>query len=242
MVFGHPFPWPCSQRVGKEMGQFMPDGFDQPLPSGEREIARSNAGAPTWQHSRHTVFLVCLCILIGLIAMISSRSALASPRQQPSSVISVIPRPGSAVKPVTRGGSNAALGAIPHELPRNRTIVVAPPTTRMVSGGAGSAVVGNIGDPNVTSVSPSTVSAGGGATVQIAGTGFASASAVYFGTNASSDFSVVSPRLITATAPTNAGSVNVTVVTRGGISADTQASQISYVPTGQFPITVSGQN
>ena len=78
--------------------------------------------------------------------------------------------------------------------------------------------------------------------VRITGTGFGSANAVYFGSNASSDFSVVSPDLITATAPTNAGSVNVTVVTPDGTSADDQAGRITYAPTGQLPITVSGQN
>jgi mannan endo-1,4-beta-mannosidase len=221
----------------------MPVGFEHPLPSGECEITGSNAAAPTWQHSRHTVFLVCLCILIGLTAMISSQSAPASPRQHPRSLISVITRPGSAVKPASLERSNAGASiAVPHEARRGRTIVVPPRTTTTIPGGAMNAVVANTGDPNVRSVSPSTVSAGGGATVQITGTGFGSASAVYFGTNTSSDFSVVSPRLITAMAPTNAGSVNVAVVTPGGISADNQASQITYAPTGQLPITVSGQN
>jgi len=179
----------------------MPVRFEHSLPSGECENTGSDAGAPTWQHSRHTVFLVCLCMLTGLIVMI-------------------IIRPGSAAE-----------AAQP-----------ATPVSAAVSLADSAAVAPNPGAPTVTSLSPSSVSAGGGATVQITGTGFSSASAVYFGTNASSDFSVVSPDVITATAPTNAGSVNVAVVTPSGTSADNQASQITYAPTGQLPITVSGQN
>ncbi len=179
----------------------MPVRFEHSLPSGECENTGSDAGAPTWQHSRHTVFLVCLCILTGLTVMI-------------------IIRPGSAAE-----------AAQP-----------ATPVSAAVSLADSAAVAPNPGAPTVTSLSPSSVSAGGGATVQITGTGFSSASAVYFGTNASSDFSVVSPDVITATAPTNSGSVNVAVVTPSGTSADNQASQITYAPTGQLPITVSGQN
>ena len=96
--------------------------------------------------------------------------------------------------------------------------------------------------PEVNSISPSSVSAGGGATVTIIGSGFSGATAVYFGPNASSSFSVVSPTLITATAPTNAGTVHVTVVTPTGTSAHTQANQLAYAPTGQLPITASRQN
>jgi mannan endo-1,4-beta-mannosidase len=174
--------------------------FEHSLPSGKCENPASDAGAPTWQHSRHTVFLVCLCLLTGLIVMI-------------------IIRPGSAAEAAQPATSVSAEVSL-----------------------AGSAVVPNPDAPNVTSLSPSSISAGGGTTVQITGTGFSSASAVYFGTNASSDFSVVSPNVITATAPTNAGSVNVAVVTPDGTSANNQASQITYAPTGQLPITVSGQN
>jgi hypothetical protein len=53
---------------------------------------------------------------------------------------------------------------------------------------------------------------------------------------------VESPTLITATAPTNTGTVYVNVVTNVGTSADAQGSQLTYAPTGQLPITVSGQN
>ena len=96
--------------------------------------------------------------------------------------------------------------------------------------------------PVVTSISPSTVSAGGGATVTIVGRGFGPTSQVYFGGNASSNFSVVSSTFINAVAPTNAGTVNVSVVTPAGTSANTQASQLTYKPTGQLPISRSRRN
>jgi hypothetical protein len=100
----------------------------------------------------------------------------------------------------------------------------------------------NPGAPIVTSLSPDTVSAGGGATVVISGSGFSQASAVYFGPNESSQFSVLSPTTITATAPANAGSVGVSVTTPLGASEDTQDSQLTYLPTGQLAVTASGQN
>ena len=65
---------------------------------------------------------------------------------------------------------------------------------------------------------------------------------MYFGPNVSSSFSVVSPTFINAAAPTDAGTVNVTVVTPKGASANTQADQLTYASTGQLPITASGQN
>jgi mannan endo-1,4-beta-mannosidase len=100
-------------------------------------------------------------------------------------------------------------------------------------------------DPNVPvieSLSPSTVSAGGGATVTITGTGFTGAEAVYFGQNASSQFSVLSPTTITATAPTNKGPVTVSVVTQGNYSSEipTPATTLNYESTGQLPITAAG--
>lgn len=98
----------------------------------------------------------------------------------------------------------------------------------------------NPGGPSVTALSPSAVSAGGGSTVTITGAGFSGASAVYFGSNVSSNFTVDSPTVITAVAPTNTGSVNVSVVTSVGTSGGSSASQLTYRPTGQLPVTASG--
>jgi mannan endo-1,4-beta-mannosidase len=92
----------------------------------------------------------------------------------------------------------------------------------------------------VTSISPSAVSAGGGVSITISGSGFGSASAVLFGTSASSNFTVVSPTTIIATAPTDSGVVSVNVVTPLGISVANAANQLTYAPTGQLPITASG--
>jgi mannan endo-1,4-beta-mannosidase len=96
--------------------------------------------------------------------------------------------------------------------------------------------------PVVAAVSPSTVSSGGGATVNIIGSGFSSASAVFFGTNETSIFTVISSTFISATAPTNSGRIEVSVVTPLGTSADSPASVLTYAPTGQLPIRASGQN
>jgi mannan endo-1,4-beta-mannosidase len=93
----------------------------------------------------------------------------------------------------------------------------------------------------VNALSPNTISASGGATVTISGSGFADASAVYFGPNASSSFSVVSPTVITATAPTNDGTVDVSVVSPKGASLVTQGNQLTYAPTGQLPMTAVGR-
>jgi mannan endo-1,4-beta-mannosidase len=78
--------------------------------------------------------------------------------------------------------------------------------------------------------------------VRISGTGFIGTTAVDFGTNAASSFVVLSPTLISAVAPTNAGTVGVSVVTPLGASAASQGSQLAYTATGQLPITASGDS
>ena len=98
------------------------------------------------------------------------------------------------------------------------------------------------GAPTVTALVPPSVPAGGGAIITIVGTGFNAASAVSFGSNQSSQYTVVSSTTITAVAPTDEGSVGVAVTTPLGSSEQTQASQLTYMPTGQLPITASGQN
>jgi len=98
------------------------------------------------------------------------------------------------------------------------------------------------GRPVVTSLSPTTVSAGGGSSVTIAGLNFTPGSKVYFGPNVSSHVSVESHTLITATAPTNSGVVHIDVVTNVGTSVDSRANRLIYVSTRQLPITASGKN
>jgi mannan endo-1,4-beta-mannosidase len=96
--------------------------------------------------------------------------------------------------------------------------------------------------PTVTSLSPRSVTAGGGTTVTIAGSGFTNVTGVDFGPNASSSFTVVSPTTITATAPTDDGSVHLNVVTSSSTSPDHSGNLLTYIPTGQLPIKASGQS
>ena len=95
---------------------------------------------------------------------------------------------------------------------------------------------------SVSSLTPSSGPAGGGDTIQISGSDFTGATAVEFGSNASSDFAVSSPTTITAVAPVGAGTVDVRVISPAGASNQTSLERFSYVPTGQLPITAQGQN
>ncbi len=94
----------------------------------------------------------------------------------------------------------------------------------------------------VGALTPASGTAGGGDTVEISGSGFTGATAVYFGGNPSSDFSVTSPTTITAVAPVGAGVVDVQVVTPAGTSGLSSLDRFTYVPTGQLPITAQGQH
>jgi hypothetical protein len=98
------------------------------------------------------------------------------------------------------------------------------------------------GPVSISALSPSKGTAGGGDTIHVSGAGFTGATAVYFGGNASSAFTVTSPTTLTAVAPVGAGTVTVKVVTPWGSSAANSADQFAYVATGQLPITASGQS
>ena len=95
---------------------------------------------------------------------------------------------------------------------------------------------------SVSALTPSSGTAGGGDAVEITGSGFTGATAVDFGSNASSDFTVISPTTITAVAPVGAGTVDVQVVTPAGSSSSSSEDQFTYIPTGQLPITAEGQH
>jgi mannan endo-1,4-beta-mannosidase len=184
-----------------------------------------------WRHSRHSLLLAGLCLLTVMVTLDSSKSAVAS-SSSPSAVAGIATLERSAV--ASRLAPN---GQSRRVIPR-RTPPAPPSGISLIPSGPGPTP----GAPLVTSLSPDAVSAGGGATVIINGSGFSAASAVYFGPNETSQFSVLSPTTITATAPANAGGVGVSVTTPLGSSQETQGSQLSYMPTGQLPITVSGQN
>ena len=98
-------------------------------------------------------------------------------------------------------------------------------------GGGGSA-------PTVTGVAPSsTTDPDGGDTVVITGTGFTTATAVFFG-GSQAVFVVDSDAQVTATAPPGSGLVDVTVQNAYGTSATSSADQFTY-PTMAAP-TITG--
>ncbi|WP_323493580.1 IPT/TIG domain-containing protein, partial [Undibacterium sp. 5I2] len=83
--------------------------------------------------------------------------------------------------------------------------------------------------PSITSVSPSSGSALGGANVVITGTNFTGATAVKFGASNASSFTVTSATQITATAPSGSGTVHITVVNGGVTSATSGGDQYTYI-------------
>jgi choice-of-anchor C domain-containing protein len=94
--------------------------------------------------------------------------------------------------------------------------------------------------PTVTGLSPAAGPAAGGTTVTIAGTGFTRATAVGFGSQPASSFTVVSDTEIKAAAPPEtAGSVDVEVVTPAGDSAQSAADQYTYAAEGTAPAITS---
>ncbi|MBT0770667.1 IPT/TIG domain-containing protein [Kineosporia sp. J2-2] len=82
--------------------------------------------------------------------------------------------------------------------------------------------------PSVTSVVPGAGPQSGGTTVVITGTGFTDATAVRFGATPATLFTVSSDTSITATAPSGAGTVDVTVTGPGGTSATSGADRYRY--------------
>ena len=82
----------------------------------------------------------------------------------------------------------------------------------------------------VTGLSPAAGPLAGGTTVTITGTGFTGATAVNFGTTAAISFTISSATQIIAKSPgESAGTVDVTVVSPGGVSAVSLANQFTYM-------------
>jgi len=223
------------------MGRLKPSA---PTKGDDLSVRDSRAGR--WRQSRLGVLALSLCVLTAMLTLDSSKFALASD--------------GGAVTAATGTQGSGAAGTLASLLvPHGRPAASVPVTPngqhrRPFPGAASSApLTGTVppispaiaqapGAPTITYLAPASVPAGGGALVTITGTGFDAASAVYFGPNESSQFAVVSPTIITAVAPTDQGSVGVTVTTPLGSSVQTQGSQLAYTSTGQPPITASGQN
>jgi len=84
--------------------------------------------------------------------------------------------------------------------------------------------------PAVTALSPARGPATGGTSVTITGANLTGTTAVNFGANAATGFTVVSGTQITATAPSGtAGAVDVTVTTPNGTSPTSAADAFTYV-------------
>jgi hypothetical protein len=101
--------------------------------------------------------------------------------------------------------------------------------------------------PAITGLSPSSGPITGGTTVTITGTGFTGATAVGFGGIPATSFTVVSDTEIQATAPAvpQAGTVDVTVITPAGGSAQVTADQYDYQslpPAIDRQVTASGRS
>jgi hypothetical protein len=101
-------------------------------------------------------------------------------------------------------------------------------------GGASNAVAADqftyVAAPVVTGISPSSGSTAGGTSVTISGSGFAGASAVSFGSQPASSFTVNSDSSISAVAPAEAaGIVNIMVTSPSGVSTVNSADQFSFL-------------
>jgi IPT/TIG domain len=97
--------------------------------------------------------------------------------------------------------------------------------------------------PTVTSISPALGPAAGGTTINITGTNFTGATAVFFDGTPASIFTVTSATQIIATSPAGTGVVDITVVTAGGTSATSNADQFTYVPAPTVAsVVVNGGN
>ena len=93
--------------------------------------------------------------------------------------------------------------------------------------------------PTITALSPASGSYLGGTTVNIYGTGFASGATVLFGSTPATSVSVSSSTLIVAVSPAGAAgsTVNVSVTTTGGTSANTSGDDFTFSILGVPSIT-----
>ena len=94
--------------------------------------------------------------------------------------------------------------------------------------------------PTVTGVSPTSGSTDGGTSVTITGTNFTGATAVDFGSDAATAYTVNSSTSITATTPAeSAGTVDTTVTTGSGTSATSGADEFTFVTPAPAVTSVS---
>jgi CSLREA domain-containing protein len=94
--------------------------------------------------------------------------------------------------------------------------------------------------PTVTGIFQVLGPAAGGTSITITGTNLTDATAVYFGTNTATSYTVDSASQITATSPAGTGTVDVTVTTPGGTSATSAADQFTYIAPSPETLTATG--
>ncbi|WP_260867682.1 IPT/TIG domain-containing protein [Streptomyces sp. SAJ15] len=127
--------------------------------------------------------------------------------------------------------------------PGSGIVQVTVTTPRGTSNGFPYIYVGNPVPPPpvIAAIVPSSGPAAGGNTVTITGSGFTGATAVAFGLNPATSFTVVSDNLITAVVPAGVGVVPVTVITLSGFSNSVNYTYIS-VPVLTLVIPPSGSD
>jgi hypothetical protein len=119
-------------------------------------------------------------------------------------------------------------------------VTVVTPSGTSATGAADKFTYSAAPQPAVTSVTPNTGSATGGATVTVLGSGFTGASAVNFNATAATSFTVLSDNALTAVVPAGSvGTVDITVVAPGGTSATGAADHYTYTAAPPAPAVTS---
>jgi mannan endo-1,4-beta-mannosidase len=211
-------------------------------------------GRPRFR-SRVVVVAIATLVIVGWVA------SLAAPAPSQATTTSDNPSSWIGISAAADGGdywlTSSKSNVDAFDDATNYESSAAPPAPTPALTPNGAAAASNLGTASVSpedllsnattpstvnTLTPSSGSAGGGASVHITGSGLAGTLAVYFGTNASSDFTVNSSTSITAVAPVGAGTVDVRLVMPDGTTSTSSGDRFTYVPTGQLPITAQGQH
>jgi hypothetical protein len=168
----------------------------------------------------------------------------------------------SATLTVTRGANGTVAGS---DVSGTSVYLVSDQRGYVVSAGSGTPTLdmgavqstGVAAAPSVTSVNPNSGTTSGGNTITIAGMNFTGATTVDFGSTAATSVTVISSTQVTAVDPAeSAATVDVTVTTPAGTSADSASDQFAYtaVPavtsvnpsigsdSGGTTVTITGTN
>ena len=90
--------------------------------------------------------------------------------------------------------------------------------------------------PTVTGISPSTGNEAGGTAVTITGTNLAGTTGVKFGSVSATNVTQLSGTQVRATSPSGTGTVDVSVTTAGGTSANVAADNFTYTTVSKTPV------